>query len=117
MNLEEIRIYCLSKTAVSESLPFDKNTLVFKVGSKMFALISLDSDPLGLNLKCDPEKAILLRNDYPQIIPGYHMNKKHWNTIKVDGVLSPNLIRALIDHSYELVINSLTKKERLKLNI
>ena len=117
MNLEEIRTYCLSKTAVSESLPFDENTLVFKVGSKMFALMSLDSDPLNLNLKCNPEKAILLRNDYSQITPGYHMNKKHWNTIKIDGMLSPSLIRALIDHSYELVVSGLTKKERLKLNI
>ena len=117
MDIENIRAYCLNKPAVSESLPFDNNTLVFKVGSKMFALMSLDADPLGLNLKCDPDKAILLRNLYPQIMPGYHMNKKHWNSIKIDGMLSPSLIRALIDHSYELVVNGLTKKECLKFNI
>ena len=117
MDLENIRTYCLNKPAVNESFPFDKNTLVFKVGSKMFALMSLDRVPLNINLKCEPKKAVQLRNDYPQITPGYHMNKKHWNTIRIDGILSPDLIKALIDHSYELVVNGLTKKERLKLNI
>ena len=117
MDIEIIRNYCLNKPAVSEDLPFDNNTLVFKVGSKMFALMSLNTDPLRINVKCDPEQAVALREQYPQITPGYHMNKKHWNTIKIDGLLSSDLIKELIDHSYGLVVNSLTKKERRKLNI
>jgi len=117
MDIENIRNYCLNKPAVIENLPFDNNTLVFKVGSKMFALMSLNADPLRINVKCDPKQAIALREQYPQITPGYHMNKKHWNTIKIDGLLSPDLIKELIDHSYGLVVNSLTKKERRKLNI
>ncbi len=112
MNIETIRTYCLSKPGVTESFPFDEETLVFKVGSKMFSLMSLSTVPLRVNLKCDPEKAIKLREEYPQIEPGYHMHKKHWNTVVIDGLLSPDFIKELIDHSYTLVFNSLTKKER-----
>ncbi len=117
MYLDTIRQYCLDKPATTESLPFDEHTLVFKVGSKMFALVSLNTEPLRINLKCDPERAVILRERYPQIMPGYHMNKKHWNTIVVDGILSPLFINELIDHSYHLVVKSLTRKERQKLGL
>ena len=117
MNIETIRTYSLSKPAVTESFPFDETTLVFKAGSKMFALMSLESVPLRINLKCDPDKAEKLREEFPQITPGYHMNKKHWNTVIVDGMLSPDFIKEMIDHSYTLVVNSLTKKERYELGI
>ena len=117
MNIEDIRTYCLSKPAVTESFPFDNETLVFKAGSKMFALLSLESVPLRINLKCDPEKAEKLREEFSQISPGYHMNKKHWNTILIDGMLSPDFIKEMINHSYTLVVNSLTKKERRELGI
>jgi predicted DNA-binding protein (MmcQ/YjbR family) len=111
MNVEEIREYCLSKAFVDESLPFDDETLVIKVKGKMFALISLDEE-LSINLKCDPEEAISLRELYPCVIPGYHMNKKHWNTINIDGSIDDDLIKQWIDNSYELIWNSLPKKIR-----
>lgn len=111
MNSEEIRDYCLLKKAVEESFPFDKETLVFKVGNKMFALMSLERQPTSINLKADPDWSLELREEYHQIIPGYHMNKVHWNTVNVDG-LKPDLIRKLIDHSYDLIFASLTKKVR-----
>jgi len=114
MNIEEIRNYCLAKPGVSESFPFDENTLVFKVGNKIFLLTGLDHFPLKINLKCNPDKAIILRENHPQITPGFHMNKKHWNTIVIDGSLSVNLITELIDHSYRLVIKGMNRKERLK---
>lgn len=115
MNIEEIRDYCLAKKGVTESFPFDDVTLVFKVMNKMFALLSLDGD-LSINLKCDPEKAIDLREEYPAVQPGYHMNKKHWNTIYMDGSISRNQIEQLIDDSYGLIVSSLAKKlkEELK---
>jgi len=112
MNIENIRQYCLAKPAVSESLPFDRDTLVFKVGHKIFALINLESDPLKINLKCNPERAVALRTQYWQITPGYHMNKKHWNTISLEGHLTPAFIRDLIDHSYDSVMQSMSLKER-----
>ncbi|WP_313030656.1 MmcQ/YjbR family DNA-binding protein [Soonwooa sp.] len=111
MNSEEIRDYCLLKKGVEESFPFDKETLVFKVGNKMFALMSLERQPTSLNLKADPDWSLKLREEYWQIVPGYHMNKVHWNTVNVDG-LKPNLIKELIDHSYDLIFASLTKKVR-----
>ena len=114
MNVETLRDFCLSKTGASESLPFDESTLVFKVGGKMFALLSLDED-LSMNLKCDPEKAIELREQYDAIIPGYHMNKQHWNTVIMDGSLPSKLILGLIDHSYDLIVESLPRKEKEKL--
>ena len=115
MNIEIFRDYCLAKPGVTEGFPFDETTLVFKVMEKMFTLANLDGD-LSVNLKCDPEKAIGLREEYPAITPGYHMNKIHWNTINIDGSVPDSLIFQLTDHSYELVVDSLTKlkKEQLK---
>ena len=103
MNVEEIRTYTLSKENVEEGLPFGEQTLVFKVNGKIFLLLSLTSQPLQFNAKCDPEKAIELREEYECIIPGYHMNKKHWNTIIVDNTLTAKQLKELINHSYELV--------------
>lgn len=111
MNIEEFRDYCLSKKGVTESFPFDDVTLVFKV-FKIFALTSTDKE-FTINLKCNPERAIALREQYPDyIIPGYHMNKKHWNTIYVEGGVPEKLIYELIDHSYDLIVASLTKKQK-----
>lgn len=114
MDIETLRAYCLSKPHVSEDLPFDEDTLVFKVGGKIFVLTGL-SGPFSINLKCDPEYALELRELYPAIRPGYHMNKRHWNTLDMDGSLAPELVRQLIDHSYALVYASLTKKVRTQL--
>lgn len=111
MNIEELREYCISKKGVTESFPFDEVTLVFKVGNKMFALTNLDGEP-SINLKCDPERAIELREQYPSIIPGYHMNKIHWNTVFMDGSISDKLLKELIDHSYKLILDSLPKVKR-----
>lgn len=108
MNVEELRDYCLQKPCVSESFPFDESTLVFKVHEKMFALTSLSVGE-SVNLKCDPERAIELREMYSAIRPGYHMNKKHWNTVYFVE-LATELVKDLIDHSYALVFYSLTKK-------
>jgi predicted DNA-binding protein (MmcQ/YjbR family) len=111
MNIEELREYCISKKGVTEGFPFDEETLVFKVGGKMFALTNLDGEP-SVNLKCDPEKAIELREQYSAIISGYHMSKIHWNTVYMDRSLPENLIKELIDLSYELVLASLPKAKR-----
>lgn len=111
MNIEEFREYCLSKPGVSEGFPFDVSTLVFKVGGKMFALTDLEED-FRLNLKCDPEKAISLREHYPSVIPGYHMSKKHWNTVFVNGSVEDVTLREWIDHSYDIVFQSLPKKKQ-----
>jgi predicted DNA-binding protein (MmcQ/YjbR family) len=108
MNVEEIRNYCLSLNGTTESFPFDDVTLVFKVGNKMYALLSLD-EPLSINLKCDPEQAIELRERYPSVRPGYHMNKAHWNTIIVDGCIADSVIQKWIDDSYALIVKSLPK--------
>ena len=115
MNIEIFRDYCIAKPGVTEGFPFDETTLVFKVMGKMFALTDLDGE-LSINLKCDPEKTISLQEEYPAIKPGYHMNKKHWNTIEIDDSIPDSLVFELTDHSYELVVNSLTKikKEQLK---
>jgi predicted DNA-binding protein (MmcQ/YjbR family) len=102
MNIEELREYCISKPEVSESFPFDEDTLVFKVRDKIFVLTSL-SPPFSINVKCDPELAVSLRERYSFVIPGYHMNKKHWNTVMIDDTVSDSLLREWIDHSYELV--------------
>jgi predicted DNA-binding protein (MmcQ/YjbR family) len=111
MNIEEFREYCLSKQATSESFPFDENTLVFKVAGKMFALTDL-VDAFSINLKCDPEKCIELREHYDCVLPGYHMNKKHWNTVLVDGSVSDELLHEWIDLSYNLIVLSLSKSRR-----
>ena len=116
INIETIREYCLCKQAVTESLPFDDTTLVFKVAGKIFALMSLDGD-FGLNLKCDPERAIELREQYTEIIPGYHMNKVHWNTVQLDGNLPEQLILELIDHSYEIIVKGLPLKIKKEFNL
>jgi predicted DNA-binding protein (MmcQ/YjbR family) len=115
MNVEEVRQVCIAKKGVTESFPFDETTLVLKVGGKMFALLNLDKDP-SVNLKCDPERAIDLREHYEAILPGYHMNKQHWNTVMLEGNLSDNLLEDLIGHSYELVLNSLPRKAKEELN-
>lgn len=115
MDIDALREYLLSKPYVSEYMPFGPDTLVFKVGSKVFALVGLDEIPLRMNLKCDPERAQDLREANAWIIPGYHMNKKHWNTLILDFQASDRLVKELIDHSYDLVFESLTKKERLGL--
>jgi predicted DNA-binding protein (MmcQ/YjbR family) len=114
MNIEDIREYCLSKKGVTEEFPFDETTLVFKVAGKMFLLTDLTGD-LSLNLKCDPERAIELREHYPAILPGYHMNKKYWNTVMIDGTLSKTFIFQLIDESYERVVEKLPRKIQLEL--
>lgn len=110
MNIEQFRDYCLSKKYVDECFPFDEKTLVFKVAGKMFALSGLENHPAAANLKCDPEKSIELRAQYPEIMPGYHMSKKHWNTVTLEGNLSNKFIENLIDHSYNLVVKGFTKK-------
>ncbi len=111
INSEEIRTYCLQKSSVSEGFPFDNTTLVFKVHNKIFALCSL-SEPLSLNLKCDPEKAMEYREEFSFVKPGYHMNKKHWNTIIINSALSKELLFQWIDESYRLVFNGLSAKLR-----
>lgn len=102
MDIVSLRDHCISKKGVTESFPFDDETLVFKVNGKIFALVNLEGE-LNLNLKCDPSLALELRERYQAVIPGYHMNKKHWNTIVIDGTIPDTLIRSWIDHSYDLV--------------
>tara|TARA_R110000787_G_scaffold266073_1_gene372149 strand:+ start:46 stop:399 length:354 start_codon:yes stop_codon:yes gene_type:complete len=115
MNVEEFRDYCLAKKGVTETFPFDEVTLVFKVMGKMFALCGLDQVPLRINLKCDPDRAIELRETHDGIIEGWHMSKKHWNTVYLDQ-LSPKLLTELIDHSYDLVVSKFTKKLKADLD-
>ena len=103
MNIEDIRDYCLSLPEVEETLPFGPDVLVYKVKGKVFLLLPLDTEELRLNVKCNPDTALELREQYDCVLPGYHMNKKHWNTIIVNGSISSTLIRSWIDHSYELV--------------
>ena len=103
MNIETLRDYCLSKPGAEETLPFGPDTLVFKVNGKAFLLVGLDAEDLRFNVKCDPDKALELREEYPCVLPGFHMNKKHWNTIVVDGSVSNALLKEWIDHSYTLV--------------
>jgi predicted DNA-binding protein (MmcQ/YjbR family) len=113
MNIEELRLYCIAKKAVTESFPFDEDTLVFKVMGKMFALISI-SESDSVNLKCDPEYAIALREKYTSVRAGFHMNHKHWNTVLLNDDASDKLIYQLIDHSYKMVIKGFTKKLKLE---
>jgi predicted DNA-binding protein (MmcQ/YjbR family) len=112
MNIEAFRDYCLSKKGVEETFPFDESTLVFKVMGKMFALTGLDREVFSVNLKCDPDRAVELREEYPQIRPGWHMSKIHWNTVDFEDGLDQDLLITLIDHSYELVVKGLRKKDR-----
>jgi predicted DNA-binding protein (MmcQ/YjbR family) len=115
MDLEYFRDYCLSKPGVEETFPFDDVTLVFKVMGKMFALTGLDSEVFTVNLKCDPERSVELRELHPEIQPGYHMNKVHWNTVNCEGDLDERLVLELVDHSYALVVKSLPKKIQAEL--
>ncbi|WP_423149500.1 MmcQ/YjbR family DNA-binding protein [Rubrolithibacter danxiaensis] len=103
MNIEELREYCLSKKDAEEGFPFGEDTLVFKVKGKIFLLTGLSSSPLQFNVKCDPERAIQLREEHDAVKPGFHMNKKHWNTVVIDGSINSSLVLEMIDHSYELV--------------
>jgi predicted DNA-binding protein (MmcQ/YjbR family) len=112
MNLQDLREYCLAKPGVEETTPFGPDTLVYKVAGKMFLLTGFEYSPVQFNVKCDPEKAIDLRERYPCVQPGYHMSKKHWNTILVDGSVSIKLVKEWIDDSYQLVVEGLSKKEK-----
>ena len=116
MNIDTYRDYCLAKRGVTEGLPFGPDNLVLKVMGKMFSIASLDEVPLRVNLKCDPDRALQLREEYENhILPGYHMNKKHWNTLILDNHLHPELVFELIDHSYELVVSNLSRKQKEEL--
>lgn len=115
MNIEEFRDYCISKKGVTEGFPFDKKTLVFKVMGKMFALADIESFAF-INLKCDPEQAADLREQYNAIQPGYHMSKKHWNSVYVNQDVPDKMVLQLIDDSYNLIVSSLSKKLQAELN-
>ena len=109
MHIETIREYCLSKPGAEETLPFGPDVIVFKVNNKAFLLLPLDAEDLRFNVKCDPELALELREQFTCVVPGYHMNKKHWNTIVVDGSVASKQIKEWIDHSYELVKGKIKK--------
>jgi predicted DNA-binding protein (MmcQ/YjbR family) len=111
----ELRDWCLRQTGAVEEFPFGPETSVFKVAGKMFALSRLDRAPLEVSLKCEPELAVGLRDSYPAIRPGYHLNKRHWNTLTLDGSLPDRLVRDLIEDSYDLVVSALPKRVRDKL--
>lgn len=118
MDIQAFFDYCLSKKAVTEHFPFDEDTLVLKVGGKMFALSSMkgwENGAASINLKCDPDRAEELRTQYNDIEPGYHMSKVHWNTVAINGDVPDKFLRELIDHSYELVFKSLTKKLQMEI--
>jgi predicted DNA-binding protein (MmcQ/YjbR family) len=115
MDLENVREYCLNKGQVKEGTPFGEDVLVFKVSGKIFALASLEAVPVRVNLKCDPDWALELRDRYEEVRPGYHMNKKHWNTVELGGAIPEAELRQMIDHSYDLVVRSLPKVKRAKL--
>ncbi len=112
MNIEAFHAYCMSKKGVEETFPFDEQTLVFKVMGKMFALTGLEYADFRVNLKCDPDWALELREQYPDVQPGWHMSKKHWNTVYFEQELEDGFLRELIDHSYDLVVKGFTKKLR-----
>lgn len=116
MTPDELRDFCLSFNDVVEDFPFRPETSVFKVAGKMFALSTLDARPLTVNLKCEPELAVQLRERHPQIVPGWHMNKRHWNTVTVDGGLPDRMVRELVEDSYDLVVAGLPRAERLRLD-
>ena len=115
MDLPDFREYCLTKAGATEGTPFGETVLVFKVAGKMFALVSLDEVPATANLKCDPDLALELRDRYEQVRPGYHMNKKHWNTIEIESGIPDAELRKMIDHSYDLVVQSLPRAIRAKI--
>jgi predicted DNA-binding protein (MmcQ/YjbR family) len=115
MDLESFREYCLANPGATEETPFGEDVLVFKVAGKIFALAPLDEVPARANLKCDPDLAVELRDRYEQVQPGYHMNKKHWNTVEIDGGIPEAELRRMIDDSYELVVERLPKAQRPKM--
>jgi len=115
MEYDTLRKYMLSRPGALEDYPFNFETLVFKVLDKIFALIWLEEDPLQMNLKCDPDEAIILRQEYKSIKPGYHMNKKHWNTIVLDGTVPDEVIYEMVDNSYLLVVKGMKKADRERL--
>jgi predicted DNA-binding protein (MmcQ/YjbR family) len=115
MNRNDLAAYCLSKTAAQVDQPFGPDVDVFKVKGKMFALLPVASDPLTISLKCDPVLATMLRDTYPAVTAGWHLNKRHWNSVKVDGSVADDEIEEWIDHSYEQVVKGLTKAEREQL--
>ncbi|MCY7328141.1 MAG: MmcQ/YjbR family DNA-binding protein [Saprospiraceae bacterium] len=112
MDVEQVREYCLAKPGVTEDFPFGDSTLCLRVMGKIFALIGLDSDHLSINLKAEPDYALELREQHPEVQPGYHMNKKHWNTVDFEGALDGRMLRHLLDHSYGQVVKTLKKGER-----
>ena len=112
MNIEELRNHCLQLPYITEGTPFGPDVLVFKVHEKIFALVGISNIPAYVNLKCNPDRAIELRENYSEITPGYHMNKQHWNSVVIEGTLSRELLVELIQHSYELIFSSLPKKLR-----
>jgi predicted DNA-binding protein (MmcQ/YjbR family) len=115
MDLKVIRDYCIAKKGVTEELPFDENSPVYKVMGKIFLILNL-LPPYSINIKCDPEKAVELRERYEAVKPGYHMNKAHWNTVELDGTIPTKLILEWIDHSYQLVVSKLSRTDQIKLN-
>ena len=115
MHLDDLRTHCLAKPGATEDLPFGPDVLVFKVAGKMFALARLDRHPPAVDLKCDPERALELRERYDDVRPGYHMNKRHWNTVGLQGDVPSALVRELADHSYALVVAGLPRRERDRL--
>ncbi len=112
MDIEQFRDYCLAKKGVTDDFPFDEVTLCVRVMGKIFAITGLDAEQFKVNLKCDPDYALELREQYPEVQPGWHMNKSHWNTVDFEGGLDERMLRHLIDHSYELVARSLKKADR-----
>ena len=116
MHIEQFREYCLNKKGVTESFPFNEDVLVFKVLNKMFALTSLSSEEFKVSLKCDPDKSIELREEFESITPAFHMNKKHWNSVNIVTLLDDVLFIELLNHSYDLVVKGMTKKDREILN-
>lgn len=111
MNIEDFREYCLAKKGVTESFPFDETTLVFKVMGKMFALTDTEDD-FAINIKCDPEEAINLREKYPCVKPEYHMDKKHWNTVTIDNSIPDNIFKNWVDNSYDFIVSKMSKKNQ-----
>lgn len=115
LTLDALKAYCLAKPGSSAGYPFGEGALVFKVLDRMFGLISEEAAPLRINLKCDPDDALALRKQYEAILPGYHMNKKHWNTLVLDGSLPERLVHELIDHSYDLVVKKMSQAQQRSL--
>lgn len=112
MDIEQFRAYCFTKKGVTEDFPFDEVTLCVRVAGKIFAITGLDNERFTVNLKCDPDYALELREQHPEVQPGWHMSKKHWNTVDFEGALDDRMLRHLLDHSYDMVVKSLTKAQR-----